>query len=79
MDAIGIAQAWRLQEGYTGRGGVVVVNNGQVQGWVNELRNPEHWVPGCVAVSEDRLSWTTLAGDDQAGALMWLPNEPIDD
>jgi hypothetical protein len=77
MDAIGIAQAWRLQEGYTGRGGVVVVNNGQVQGWVNELRNPEHWVPGCVAVSEDRRSWTTLAGDDHTGALMWLPNEPL--
>jgi hypothetical protein len=25
---------------------------GQVQSWVNELRNPEHWQPGCVAIEE---------------------------
>jgi hypothetical protein len=77
MDAIAIARSWREPYGYVGRGGVVVVHDGEAQGWVNALRNPEHWRPGCVAVHEDGRSWIALAGNDQNGALMWLPNDQI--
>lgn len=77
MSAIETARTWRLEHGYVGRGGVIVVYNGEVQSSVNVLRNPEHWVPGCVAVAEDGRSWTTLGGTEQHAALMWLPNDPV--
>jgi hypothetical protein len=79
-DNMGAALRWRQQRGgYIGRGGVVVLFAGEVQSWVNELRNPENWQPGCVAVGENGKSWTTVAGAASTGALMWLPNEPIPD
>ena len=37
------ARRYREQEGLVGKGGVVVFFQGEVQGWVNKLRNPEHW------------------------------------
>ena len=77
MSLIDEARRWREQWGYVGRGGVMVVFEGNVQGWVNELRNPEHWQPGCVEVDEQGRSWTTIAGNERDGALMWLPNDPI--
>lgn len=73
------AQAWREEQGYVGRGGVIVVFQGEAQGWVNELRNPDHWVAGCIAVAEDGGSWTALCGTERGGALMWLRNDPITD
>jgi len=76
-DNLGVARRWREQWGYVGRGGVVVLLDGEVQSWVNELRNPEHWQPGCIAVDEDGKTWTTIAGNELDGALMWLPNDPI--
>jgi len=39
---------------------------------MNELRDPAHWVAGCVAVDETGQRWQTIAGDDANGALMWL-------
>lgn len=68
-----LATAWRLERGYVGRGGVVVVYRDEVQSWVNALRDPDHWVAGCVAVAEDGQTWITIAGDEAKGALMWLP------
>lgn len=68
---------WRDQHGYTGRGGVVVVYHGEVCGWMDRLRNPESWQPGCVAIDEDGRTWQTIAGNDYAGALMWLPLDHI--
>lgn len=79
LNSLAAAQRWREQRGYIGRGGVVVVLDGEVQSWVDKLRNPEHWQPGCVAVDETGKSWTTIAGNQQDGALMWLPNAPIAD
>ncbi|WP_244108037.1 hypothetical protein [Burkholderia diffusa] len=70
------ARRWREQCNYVGKGGVVVLFQGEVQGWVNELRNHEHWQPGCVAVDEQGHS-STIAGNERDGALMWLPNDPI--
>jgi hypothetical protein len=77
MTPVEIASRWREEKGYVGRGGVVVVFNGEVQSWVNRLRNPEHWQPGCIAVDEEGHTWTTIAGNESAGALMWLPNDEL--
>lgn len=72
-----IAQNWRQASRYVGRGGVVVIFKGEVQGWVNELRNPEHWQPGCIAVDENGKTWGTVMGDERQGALMWLANHEL--
>lgn len=76
-DLIKMARAWREEKGYLNRGGVIVIHDGIVNGWVNTLRNPDHWVPGCVAIDEEGRSWTTIAGNDREGALMWLPNDQL--
>lgn len=69
------ARAWRARNGYIGRGGVIVVFDGLAQGWVNELRDPESWRPGCVAVDETGHSWIATGGDDQNGASTWMPRD----
>ncbi|MFH5254636.1 hypothetical protein ACGTRS_25715 [Burkholderia semiarida] len=74
MELSNAAQRYREDASLVGKGGVVVFFNGDVQGWVNELRNPEHWQPGCVAVNEQGLSWTAAGGCEYDGALMWLPS-----
>ena len=77
IDNMAAARRWREQWGYVGRGGIIVLFDGEVQSWVNQLRNPEHWQPGCIAVDEEGKSWSTIAGNQRDGALMWLPNDPI--
>lgn len=69
------ATRYRKQQGF--EAGVVVLFNGEVQGWVNQLRNPESWRPGCIAIDEDGKSWTSALGNHQDGALMWLPNDIV--
>lgn len=69
------ALCWRKEYGYVGRGGVIVVFEGKGQSWVNELRNPEHWQPGCVAVDESGNTWTAIGGDEQDGSATWMPND----
>lgn len=66
-----IANHWRNQRGYTGRGGVVVLFFGEVQGWCNQLRNPEHWQPGCIAIDEQGNHWTAIGGNARDGAVEW--------
>lgn len=65
------AHRWRVAEGYVGRGGVVVIYEREVQGWVDCLRNPEHWVPGCVAVDEDGCMWIARECSYLDGADYW--------
>jgi hypothetical protein len=59
------------------KGGVVVFFQGEIKGWVNELRNAEHWQPGCMAVDEKGLTWTTFAGSERDGALMRLAGHEL--
>jgi hypothetical protein len=79
LDPVAEAISWREEHGYVGRGGVVVIFEGAVNGWVDRLRNPDHWRPGCIAVDEQGRTWSTTGGTEQGGALMWLPNEAIPD
>lgn len=81
-----LAAKFRDDHGYMGRGGVVVVFDGEACGWVNCLRNPEHWRHGAVAVDEDGNKWKavgrldTVVGvpgaDDTATSWVRLPDEP---
>jgi hypothetical protein len=54
-------------------GGVVVVYGGAYAGWMNSLRDPAHWMPGCIAVDLDCRCWEATGGNDDAGALWWVP------
>jgi len=65
------AQDWRIENGYVHQRGVVVFFCGTVQSWVDQLRNPEHWQPGCIAVNEDGDTWITVGGDERSGATTW--------
>lgn len=64
-----IANTYRNETGR--RGGVVVIYDGQVSGWMNELRDPQHWCPGCIAVDQDGNQWQAVGGNDYDGANEW--------
>ena len=64
--------AWRRQHGYVGAGGVVIVVGGYATAWINELRNPEHWEPGTIAVDELGHTWRAVGGNAK-GAALWMP------
>jgi hypothetical protein len=66
-----VADAYRKEHPEHAKTGVVVVFNGEVQGWMNELRNPSHWVAGCIAVSERDDCWIAVGGTEQDGAMGW--------
>jgi hypothetical protein len=65
------AKRWREANGYSEKLGVVVIFGDEVQGWVNELRDPQHWQPGCIAIDEFGLFYKTVGGDPQTGAVKW--------
>lgn len=73
MNTHELAQKWREQRGYTGKGGVIVICDGVVNSWVNELRDPNHWVPGCIAVDESGNQWISVGGNRESGAERWEP------
>lgn len=75
MGDLETAHVWRAINDYIGKGGVIVIFDGLAQGWVNELRNPETWRPGCIAVDETGHSWIAVGGNDQGGASKWMPRD----
>jgi len=75
MSLIESVQLWRKKQGYEGKGGVVVVFDNVVQGWVKKLRNPDHWQPGCIAVDESGNTWIAVGGDEPNGATLWMPGD----
>lgn len=52
-------------------GGIVVFFNSTISGWVNTLRSPESWCPGCIAVDESGKCWKATGGNSYDGALEW--------
>ena len=73
MNIFNLAKEWRTAHGYTGKGGVIVIHDGVVNSWVNVLRDPEHWQPGCIACDELGNTWVTVGGDARRGAARWDP------
>lgn len=76
--AISVALKYRQDE--QEQGGIVLVWAGQVYGWKNALRDPQHERPGVMAVDADGVVWLAVGGNDQDGAKAWekaqQENEP---
>lgn len=53
--------------------GVVVIFKGQAAGWMDSLRDPQGWEPGCFAVDADGNQWQAAGGDSYSGAEAWQP------
>lgn len=66
-----IIEKYREQNNYTGKGGVIVIFENEVQGWVNELRDPKNWQPGCRAFDESNHEWVATGGNRENGATDW--------
>lgn len=77
VDLIAIAQAYRatMQPELQAKGVVVINTAGEACGWVNELRNPESWEPGCVAVDADGNRWLATGGNAYDGAEEWVAEQ----
>ncbi|HAR32534.1 MAG TPA: hypothetical protein DCR95_00110 [Desulfobacter sp.] len=66
-----IADEFRQNERPDLKGGVVVIFENEVSGWMNELRDPQHWEPGCVAIDENNKMWLAVGGNPYDGAMEW--------
>jgi hypothetical protein len=63
--------AKRFREEFDKASGVVVIFENEVTGWMNELRDPQHWMPGCIAVDVDGNAWLATGGNEAGGATHW--------
>lgn len=70
-----IARKWRQEQGRAGTGGVVVIYDGAVSGWVEELCDPGSWRPGCIAVDEIGKTWVAVGGNVKEGAREWFASK----
>ncbi|WP_101675624.1 ArdR protein [Alloalcanivorax mobilis] len=73
------AGEWREAEGHNG--GVVIFYGAEVAGWMDKLRDPQHWCPGCLAVTKFGGVWRAHGGDDHSGARQWvevMPEQELD-
>ena len=52
--------------------GVALICDGEVYGWKNELRDPQHEIPGVLAVSGDGRVYEARGGNDDDGAEEWV-------
>ncbi|MGD9823774.1 hypothetical protein [Desulfobacter sp.] len=68
-----LAQEFRDKEPGRYRGGVVVIFNNHVAGWMSELRDPQSWEPGCFAIDEEGNEWVAVGGNPYDGAKRWEP------
>lgn len=67
----GQAAKYRLERQLAG--GVVVFFDGELNGWMNQLRDPQTWRPGCIALDEQGNQWKSVGGNDYDGAREWVP------
>jgi len=70
---IEIAEQWREETEYRYQGGLVIVFGGEATGWINQLRDPNHWEPGVIAVDEHGNQYQAIGGDSYNGATSWQP------
>ncbi|MDH4845074.1 antirestriction protein ArdR [Pseudomonas sp. BN605] len=66
------AQNWR-DSNQCNQGGIVLVWQGTVYGWKNELRDPQHEQPGAIAVDPTGQVFIAEGGDAYNGATHWSP------
>lgn len=58
------------------RDGVVLVWEGEVYGWKNDLRDPASERPGAYAVDKVGLVFKAEGGNDYDGAESWVAVDP---
>lgn len=69
------AAKWRAgNQGH--REGVVLVWEGEVYGWKDELRDPSSERPGAYAVDKAGVVFKAEGGDDYNGANAWVAVDP---
>ncbi|MDZ5605327.1 antirestriction protein ArdR [Pseudomonas sp. RP23018S] len=57
-------------------GGIVLMWEWDVYGWMNELRDPASERPGVYGVDKDGLIFRAEGGDDYNGAKTWVAVDP---
>ncbi|SEG15794.1 hypothetical protein [Marinobacterium lutimaris] len=61
MNLIERARYYREQHNHPD--GVIIIAHGtEYAGWMNELRNPEMWTPGCIAIDPEGNQWEATGG-----------------
>ena len=50
---------------------MIIVFRSEIKGWVNELRDPQHWLPGCIAVDIGNNVYKAVGGNEYNGAERW--------
>jgi hypothetical protein len=68
-----LAEHWWEETEYRYQGGLVIVSDGEATGWINQLRDPNHWEPGVIAVDEHGNQYQAIGGDSYNGATSWQP------
>lgn len=66
-----IAALWR-QANQENPGGVVLIWQGAVYDWKDELRDPQHEQPGAVAVDDAGCVFVAEGGTEYDGAKCWV-------
>lgn len=66
------AEAYRRNHPTPLVGGVVVFYDGKICGWMNRLRDPESWRPGCIAADSNGDHWIARGGNEYDGAEEWV-------
>jgi len=64
-------RAERVQDRPYVAGGVVVIYDQVVAGWMSEIRDPYKWSAGCIALDVDGNGWISRGGNYQDGADLW--------
>ncbi|HCN5947583.1 TPA: antirestriction protein ArdR [Escherichia coli] len=72
MNYLTIAKKWRntQNEPHT-ISGIVLIWEGQVYGWKDSLRDPNHERPNAIAVDENGRVFRAEGGNDYDGAERW--------
>jgi len=68
-----LAQEFRAENPEKYPGGVVVIFDNHVAGWMSELRDPFKWEPGCLAIDDAGSEWVAVGGNAYDGAERWEP------
>ena len=67
-----LARAYRYERPFMWSRGAVITYMGNVNGWRDEVRNPEDFCPGCLAFTANEEVYEARGGNDQHGAKEWI-------
>ena len=74
-ELISMAEQYRLNVPHNLKDGVVVIYKKKVVGWMNKIKDPHVWKPGCFAVNKAGRIWVSVGGSQDEGAESWQPQK----